>query len=183
MGYPVFASGDVLTAADMNAVGLWLVKTQTLSGTSTQINDCFSSNYQSYKVVFSNLTFSTESLMTLRLVAGTTPNQTNNYYASGLQVTPGGVVTGIGAGPATYWHTAISASPVAGGTVLDIHNPNLTAATSFSGQGTDTRTNGAPHRTTGGFFDGTTSFAGLWVSTLNGGYTLGGTVRVYGYRN
>ena len=30
MSFPVFASGDVLNASDMNGVGLWLVKTQTI---------------------------------------------------------------------------------------------------------------------------------------------------------
>jgi len=30
MTFPVFASGDVLNASDMNGVGLWLVKTQAV---------------------------------------------------------------------------------------------------------------------------------------------------------
>ena len=186
MAVKTFTTGEVLTASDTNTYlansGLVYVTKATLSGTSTQINNCFTSTYAAYRLVFTSLTFSTESLMTLRLVASSTPNQNNSYYASGLQVTPGGTVTGIGSGPATYWHTAISASPTAGGTFLDIYNPQLTAGTAFDGMGVDTRTNGAPMRITGGFFDATTSFDGIWISTLNGGYTLGGTVTIYGYR-
>lgn len=170
-------------APAQNPTGLELVTTQTLSGTSTQINTCFTSTYNSYRIVFSNLTFSTESLLTMRLVAGTTPDQTNNYYASGLQVITGGAVSSIGNNAVSYWHTALSASPTAGGCFVELFNPQLSVPTAFSGQGIDTRTNGAPHRTSGGFFNASTSFDGLWVSTLNGTYTLGGTIRVYGYRN
>lgn len=183
MGYPVFASGDVLTAADMNAVGLWLVKTQTLSGTSVQIDNCFTSDYRSYRIVFSGLTSSTIDFLTARLVAGTTPNQTPNYYWSNLQVTTAGAVSGFGGAANTFWNTGLPAFTNAGGGVIDIHNPQLTASTVFSSQGIDTRTDGAPHRTGSGSFSATTSFQGLWISTINGGYTLGGSVRVYGYRN
>lgn len=161
---------------------LQLVKTQTLSGTATQVESCFTSDFHSYRIMFTSLTFSTESLMTLRLVSGATPNQTSNYYASGFQVTTGGSVTGIG-GIQSYWHTAISASPTAGGAFIDIYNPQLSVGTTYNAMGVDTRTDGAPLRVSGGFFNGTTSFDGIWISTLNGTYTLGGTVRIYGYRN
>ena len=44
---PTFSSGSVLTAAQMNAVGLWLVKTQTVGTavSSVSVTDVFSSNY------------------------------------------------------------------------------------------------------------------------------------------
>jgi len=47
MTYPSFTSGDILTAADMNAVGLWLVKTQTVGTavSSVQVTGAFSSTY------------------------------------------------------------------------------------------------------------------------------------------
>lgn len=184
MTYPSFSVGETLTSAAMNAVGLWLVKTQTLSGTSTQVENCFTSDFDSYRVVFSNLTSSTVDNLTIRLVAGTTPNQTANYNSSRIDVTLGGVVEGAASSGATYWVPHIVPNTVASGGSLDIFNPKLSAATSFSANGIDTRvTVGAPYRAGGGFFNGTNSFDGLWLSTLNGGYTMGGTVRVYGYRN
>ncbi len=47
MTYPSFSAGDILTAADMNAVGLWLVKTQTVGTAvaSVTVTDAFSSTY------------------------------------------------------------------------------------------------------------------------------------------
>jgi len=57
MSFPSFASGEVLTAADMNAVGLWLVKTQTV-GTgvpSVVVTDAFSANYDNYLVTISGI--------------------------------------------------------------------------------------------------------------------------------
>lgn len=163
--------------------GLQLVATKTLSGTSTQVDSCFTTEFDSYRLVLSNFTFSTESLVTLRLVAGTTPNTDNSYYTAGFQVVTGGTLTGIGSGPTTYFYTAASASPTASGLVVDIYNPKLSVGTGINLQGTDTRTNGAPYRASGGFFNGTNSFDGIWIGSLNGSYTLGGTVRVYGYRN
>lgn len=164
--------------------GLVLVKKQTLSGTTTQVDNCFTTEFDSYKVVFSSLTSSTVDFITMRLVTGTTPNQTSNYYSSGLQVNTSGTVTGIsGGGAISYWTTHVVSATTASGGSIDIYNPKQSVATSFVGQGVDTRTDGAPHRTGGGFFNGTTSFDGMWISTVNGTYTLGGTVRVYGYRN
>ena len=183
MPVPVFTTGEVLTAANMNAVGLWLVKTQTLSGTSTQVENCFTSDFDSYRVVFSNLTTSTVDNLTIRLVAGTTPNQTANYYSSRIDVTLSGVVEGAASSGATYWVPHIVPNTVASGGSLDIFNPKLSVATTFSATGIDTRVGGAPYRAGGGFFNGTNSFDGLWLSTLNGSYTMGGTVRIYGYRN
>lgn len=54
MTFPSFATGDVLTAADMNAVGLWLVKTQTVGTAvaSVTVNNAFSSSYKNYKIIW-----------------------------------------------------------------------------------------------------------------------------------
>jgi hypothetical protein len=185
MTVPVFSTGEVLTASAMNSVGMWLVKTQSISGTSTQINDCFTSDYQSYMVVVSGLTSSTVDFITARLVAGTSPDTTSNYYSSSLQVQNDGTVSGIGgAAGVSYWNTGLVGFTTAGGGTMAIFNPqSSTLATAFNSQGIDTRTNGAPLRNGAGSFQATTSFQGLWLSTLNGGYTMSGTVRVYGYRN
>ena len=55
MTFPVFASGDVLNASDMNAVGLWLVKTQTIGSavSSVSVTNAFSSNYENYYITVS----------------------------------------------------------------------------------------------------------------------------------
>ena len=53
MAFP-YSSGDVLTAADLNASsGLVLVKTQTIgtSVTSVTVSDAFSSTFDNYKII------------------------------------------------------------------------------------------------------------------------------------
>lgn len=185
MGYPTFTTGEVLTAASMNAVGMWLVKSQSLSGLSTQVNNCFTADYRSYRIVFSNLTFSAIDLMTIRLVTGTTPNQTSNYYHSRLEIRNGdGVITGAGLNGSSYFLPGIAGFTTAAGGTMDIYNPyDNTVATAYNSFGVDTRTDGAAARFGGGFFNGTTRFDGLWISSLAGNRTLGGIVNIYGYRN
>jgi hypothetical protein len=183
MSYPSFNVGEVLTAADMNAVGLWEIGEYALSGTSTQIDNIFTSNYVNYRFVFDKLTISTVDFLTARLVDGTTPNTNNSYYFAGLQVTTGAVVSGLGGGPLSYWSTQVVGFTTPAGGIIDLFNPAVASATSFTSQGIDTRTNGAPFRSGSGFHTDSTAFEGIWFGSLNGGYTLGGSVRVYGYRN
>jgi len=183
MTFPTFAAGDVLGAADTNAIGWWKIGSYTLSGTSTQLNNIFTSDYASYRLVFSNLTSSTVDFITARLVAGTTPNTSLVHFFSGLQVTTAGAVSGFGGASQSFWNTQLVGFTNPSGGILDVYNPQTATVTSFTSQGVDTRTDGAPCRSGGGFHNSATSFQGLWLSTLNGGYTMGGTVRVYGYRN
>jgi hypothetical protein len=185
MTFPTFTVGETLRAADMNAVGLWLVKTQSLSGTATQVNDCFTADYRSYRVVFSNLTFSAIDLMTLRLVTGTTPDTNSSYYHSRLEIrNSDGAVTGSGLNGSSYFLPGTAGFTTASGGTLDIYNPyDNTVATAYNSNGVDTRTDGAAARYGGGFFNNTTRFNGLWISTLSGSRTMGGTVSIYGYRN
>lgn len=50
MGYPSFAVGDIYTAADANATGLWLIETKTLTASAgpIQFNNQFTTAYDTY---------------------------------------------------------------------------------------------------------------------------------------
>ena len=78
---PDFSSGAVLTAAQMNSVGLWKVGNGTLSGSSTDIVGCFSSNYDVYKAYFYELTTSADLEIGFRMLSGTTPASTASTYS------------------------------------------------------------------------------------------------------
>ena len=60
---PDFSSGAVLTAAQMNSVGLWLVKSQTIGSavSSVTVTDAFSADYDNYKIIVSGGVGSTGS--------------------------------------------------------------------------------------------------------------------------
>jgi hypothetical protein len=177
MSFPSFATGEVLTAADMNAVGLWLVKTVTVgSGTSVvPVTSCFSSDYDNYKILISGVNSTTA--VQLKFTLGN--NTGNNYYGSAYYDAYTGGVTGtnrsnnagsldIGFAEASLreqWST------------IEIGSPNLARSTSLSGS-----YYGATYS---GFFAGTradtTQYTGFnLVSSAN---LNGGTIRVYGYRN
>jgi hypothetical protein len=183
MTYPTFAVGEILTAADMNKVGLWKIGTFALGGTATQIDNVFTSDFDSYRIVFSNLTFSSADVVTLRLVDGVSPNVTSNYYSSRIGVGSTGTVLGAASAAVSFWNANIvGTNTAASGGSLDIYNPNLSVATAFQSVGLDARTGGDFWRASGGWFNGTTSFEGIWISNLNGSLTMAGNVSIYGYR-
>ncbi len=185
MAIKTFTTGEVLTASDTNTYlansGLVFVKQQTISGTGITIENCFNSNFDSYKVVITGLTSSTVDDVVLRFVTGSTPNTSNLYYSARL--TSAASTTSTNNAPATVGYCGLVGNTVAAGGVLEIQSPySNTQETTFMGQGMDTRTGGSFIRFGAGFYNATTRFDGLFLGTFNGTYTMGGIVRVYGYR-
>jgi hypothetical protein len=179
MSFPVFASGDVLNASDMNAVGLWLVKSQAVGSgvSSVTVTGAFSADYQNYRVVYSGGTASgTAQAMNLKLGSATT-----NYYSSSIYATYAGV-SGVVSNNNTlgYFFYAGSADATIGNFVtLDIFNPfDSTKYTAIGGSFIVTDVYG----TTGGVHKSNTSFTDFTITPGSGTLT-GGTIRVYGYRN
>jgi hypothetical protein len=180
MTFPVFASGDVLNASDMNAVGLWLVKAESFSAVSSvAVNSCFSSDYASYRVVF-YCSRSTTNQVTMRLRVGTTDNTATEY---GIQVIRYDNTTLTGAAinqtSFTFNNTTNSDTMSA---VFDIHEPNVAVNTLAQGQSTQgifTTASAASQ-----FFfrhASTNQFTGMNFIASTG--TITGYCRVYGYRN
>lgn len=186
MAVKTFTDNTALPASDINTFlansGLVYVTNATLSGSAVQINNCFTSTYAAYRLVFTNLTFSAGDNLTVRLVAGTTPNTSLNYYSSRLSVNSAGGVVGAASYAVDYWLPHVIGRTVAGGGIIDIYNPQLTVATQFQGGGSDSATTGDALRLAGGYFNGSTSFSGIWLSTLSGSASMAGLVTIYGYR-
>jgi hypothetical protein len=178
MTFPSFTTGEVLTAADMNAVGLWLVKTQTIGSavTSVTVTNAFSSTYDNYRILIGGGVGSTNITLSLRLGASSTGYYSIiNYADYATNTTPksvgdnnGAQWTYVGYAGANYLQAS-----------FDLINPNLArwtmlnnaswAATTVAGS-----INGA-HQVATAYTDFT-----LGVNT---GTLTGGTIRVYGYRN
>jgi hypothetical protein len=195
MSFPSFASGEVLTAADMNAVGLWRVTNCTVtsvggtaatasngvitigtSNTSVTVANAFSSDFQSYRIFIENLdTNGTAShLFQLSGITGSV------YYSGGSYGSWGGAAqTGFGNAATTTW--TLSANVVAGqGTVMtiDITNPNIARRK----YGFNTAQAGNGHLTFNHYCTSTSTATGFVISKA-GETMTGGTIRVYGYRN
>lgn len=177
MTFPSFAAGEVLTATDMNAVGLWLVKTVTIGTgvSSVPVTGAFSSNYENYRIIMTNNSSSGSAshLLTLN-------NSSTLYYVSGHFFSwGGGGATAYS--PSAQSSFVISANNSAGNPaefVIDLINPFATARTVGSVMSTSA--------------NGSSIFQMLNANSVSHtGFTLskagdtmtGGTIRVYGYRN
>jgi hypothetical protein len=175
MTFPSFTTGEVLTAADMNAVGLWLVKKQTIgSAVSTAVvTDAFSSSYDNYLITVNGGTGSTTASMQLQLGSTTSGYRTNYIYTS-WNSTVAGDGTSTGANYSRFGHgttTSLFAYCV-------VINPNLAQNTYFASSFINTSDGGPAN----GMLANSTQYTGFTIIAGSGTYT-GGTIRVYGYRN
>jgi hypothetical protein len=183
MTFPVFASGDVLNASDMNAVGLWLVKTQTIGSgvASVTITSCFSAQYDNYLISFSDMTASASGVLYGKLTVGTTP-QTNGWTGNTFFIVNGAAG---GLGNATITNAAFfelgSITSTAGyknASTCNLQAPFLTTQARSQYSNADDNY----FRFSATQLANTTSYDGLQISPSSGTIT-GGTIRVYGYRN
>jgi hypothetical protein len=176
MSFPVFASGDILNASDMNGVGLWLVKTQTIGNavSSVTVTGAFSSDYDNYLVTITGGVASTDANIQFRLGASATAYSGSLIYSSYTIAT----VSLAQDNNNTQFSFAGSGNTNGlnfNGTVL---GPNLakwtTISTSYLGALSGGNYNGIHKATTQHTAFTIIAGAGTWT---------GGSIRVYGMRN
>ena len=176
---PVFSSAEVLTASNMNSVGLWLIKTQTVGSavSSVTVTSAFSSDYDNYRIIYTGGTASVDNDFKLTLGASAT-----GYYA-GFAYVPyaTGVVTSIANNNATSWANIGSQRTVRNSIDVDLFGPNQAIETGMTARyfGITTTAVGG---NMGGFHNATTQHTAFTITCTSGNIT-GGTIRVYGYRN
>jgi hypothetical protein len=176
---PDFSVGEVLTAAHMDAVGLWLVKTQVIGTTvsSVDVTSCFSSDYDNYYVTVSGGTTSTaDDNIKLQMLSGSTAS-TTGYYGTAIYAVFGSTLT-------HQTDNNASQFTYAGGSdgriilSLNVLSPNLAVPTAIGGPFIRQILAG----TYSGIHRVNTAYDGFKVLATSGTFT-GGTIRVYGYRN
>lgn len=177
MSFPSFATGEVLTAADMNAVGLWLVKSQAVgTGVSTvTVTGAFSADYENYKIV----------------------------YSGGTQTLNCDVYFQIGGSSTGYYGCLIYGSTTGGSALLAVNNNNnradwcggaqanqanhvnLELMGPFNAAYTKIRNGSYQNDNAYGAYNGEHRVATSYTSFLIGvaaGTMTGGTISVYGYK-
>lgn len=181
MTYPVFASGDVLNASDMNAVGLWLVKTQTVGSavSSVIVTSAFSADYDNYFIAFRNVTFSGGNVaIAMQMRTGTTTS-TASYYAGVPYITYGAASGNFNTNNGSSWANANrSLSATTNSFGINVYAPFLASRTLYG----SFVAGGDLMATSAGFHDVATSYD-QFVITPSAGTMTGGTINVYGYRN
>jgi hypothetical protein len=175
MTFPSFSAGETLRAVDMNAVGLWLVKSQTIGTTaaSVPVTDAFSSSYDSYLIQVSGGVGSVTSILNLQLGAKNT-----NYSYQFLYGNWGNTPLALGTTTGTSFNFAGSYD--ANGISMNcvVINPNLAKATRVIADSTSSATFSG--NMTG--YDGTTTqYTGFTLIPASGTLT-GGTINVYGFK-
>jgi hypothetical protein len=178
MPVPDFSPGEVLTAAAMDSIGLWLVKTQTIGTgvSSVVVADAFSSIYDNYKVVVFGGVGSTVQVIQFQLTGSAT-----GYYGNAiLSSYSGSTVSGNPITNAASWTFGGVSTPNTNAMNIDLLGPNLPKTTTFQTNYLNTDTAGVTGSVSG-FHNGITQFTGFTL--IVGGTMSGGTIRVYGYRN
>ena len=177
---PAVGGSQVLTLpTDSVQPGLVLInKADFSSVSSVSVNNCFSSTYQNYLIVFQAQHASTTDNMNFMLrLAGT--NNTANYayvytnndnaISTGRNTSQtAGAIGKIGNGMQDF----IS---------IDVMNPYITTNTSYRSRNYSSM-NASFISDFGGFHAAATSYDGFTIATSSGG-NVTGTVRIYGYRN
>jgi hypothetical protein len=175
MSFPSFTTGEVLTAADMNAVGLWLVKTQTVGTavSSVTVTGAFSASYDNYLITLSggSATASTSLICQMGSV-------TSGYRYSFVYTTYNSTPLAVGTSTAAGFEYIGAMTTTSAAANFTLQNPFLAKNTFCQGAAANTTFAG----TVSGVLATTDSFTAFTLITGTGTLT-GGTIRVYGYRN
>ena len=198
MTFPSFSVGEDLTAADMNAVGLWRVTNCTVTSvggtaatasngvvtigsgnTSVTVSNAFSADYDNYRIVINGVVFSNGG-GGIRINLGGTVGGNNYHYGGILINTATGALTGAPGNNVGFVLIGTSTGNNAHSNVLDILNPQKTERTTIIGGLSYGETNAVgPIYAVHNVDTSWTSFT--YYPTA--GTMTGGKIRVYGYRN
>lgn len=178
---PVFSAGSVLTAGQMNKVGLWLLNTTTFTTqNSVNVDSVFSSDFDHYRVLIS--AYGSNAGVTMDMNFRTTSTDLGNvYYRRGFYWINS--ATDLSGGPNTYLFLNNQTSSTNSRNLisLDIFNPNVATNTTMINHAVELQTVFSMHL--GYFVNTTTQYTGFNLNcSRNAGQTLTGTVSTYGYR-
>lgn len=166
--------------------GLELIRTTTLSGTTTNIESVFdNSRYNNYRIVVSSIQTSSSADLYIRMMNGSTVIDGADYQWAALGwTTISGAANSAGSAQTLSYvgwtQVAVNNTPM-GMTVMDVCSPHAAERTFITFNATFYSTNWgmrfgmAEHNLT-------TAYNGIQFLT-NSTATMGGNVRVYGYRN
>lgn len=180
MSFPVFASGDVLNASDMNAVGLWLVKSQAVGSgvSSVTVTGAFSANYDNYRIIYEGGVGSAQHVITVQLKVSGGSASSTGYYQGFSGYTFAGAATGAGVNNGSSFVYSGGGDTGYSHATFDLFGPFDARYTKIGGS--------MWYSTYAGSMAGvhavSTSYADFIIAP-NTGTLTGGTIRVYGYRD
>ena len=179
MPVPDFSPGEVLTAAAMDSIGLWKIASVSVtSGSVLSVSNCFTSDYDNYRIVVSNLKSTGNAALSMQLEASGTPSATGYTLVQAFMLLGNASWFFNNPATATAWAAPgnTNTNPPASGTI-DIFQPQKAERTGMVGhyQSWD-----AGIFTTGSHDAGTNVYDGFRF--ISAGTFTSGTATVYGYR-
>ena len=163
--------------------GLVYITGGALSSTATDFVGCFTSAYDNYRIEMTQLN-ATVGWFSARMLSGTTPLISGQYYLGSSGRTSGNVAAGDSAAAASMAYLAYAYQ--AGGACVgsyDIMTPQKTTNTFFHGNYSVLNSGAGTYNFYSGGVgvDNSTAYDGLRI-LHSGGATIAGNIRIYGYR-
>jgi hypothetical protein len=180
MPVPIFAVGEVLTAANMNQIGMFKIAETTFSNAATPfIDGCFSADFEHYLAIFRMTSSAQGQYTNIQLRNGTTPKAAN-YNRAGFLFTPGAVTSSDSSGNGQDGFRLTGQSTAGIYATAEFFRPFTTSETGYKSsssyqQGVSLIYSGAQTESY--------SATGFQVISSGNSVTYTGTMRVYGYRN
>ena len=175
---PVFSAGAVLTASQMNAVGLWLITSQAVGTgvSSVTVNSVFSSDFDNYFIAWS-INDASNSVGALLQLGSATSNYKRATWAFRWD---GNTFNEYSAGAAAFY---VGACTTGGGFgTITLMNPYLSQQTRLLAQHCYPSSSDGWSGHSSGIQTDSTSFTAFTLKPASGTYT-GGYINVYGYRD
>jgi hypothetical protein len=184
MAFPVFAPGDVLTAADMNAVSAFVVKPITTFTTVGTINvdNVFSTDYRTYEVLIQTTAVSTTLQILFRMRVSGTDSSASQYFMgmNGPNYAADTTLYGPRSDAATSWAISPNAASTRALRNIRLRFYQAQVATQTILEGRYLEANDAVYYYIGGQHNVSTAYDGFSILTSTG--TITGTYSVTGYR-
>lgn len=174
---PVFVANTVLTAAQLNQVGMWLIKTQTIGSavSSVAVTSAFSADFDNYLIKITGMTSSAAVDTTMQLTGITTGVYS---YVGTAQLLGGSTVFPYQTAGATTMPIGTMALTQNTQINIELSSPFLTR-TKYAISDTISANLTARQGTQ---ILSTVSSTGFTIAPASGTLT-GGTIKIYGYTN
>ena len=105
------------------------------SASAISLNGCFTSTYDNYKIVYSELVCSSGTTVRGRLGSSGTPTSAGYYYGAWLVTHGASTSTGSGSNQSSIFLNEIATSINGIGITIDVFSPNKNIVTTFNYQG------------------------------------------------
>jgi hypothetical protein len=187
MAIKTFTSGEILTASDTNTFlansGMVYITQQTLSGSATNIEGCFTSAFRDYRIVLDNLFLGGNTDFCWQGLIGGAAQTGSDYWVAAL---------GFSSGGATYNQNNSNVNPGRTGAssvgtdrqfslTIDIFRPQLPNVTTFNSHFCQFQTDDFRFRTGSAGYTQANQLTGIRFLSA-GGQSISGNATVYGYR-